>query len=109
MKAVCLCQDANSRSVTCAYILKIYYNIDALSCGWNRNSKETLEMLFEWADTIFVMQRDYIRHVSKKYHLKVHVIDVGPDKWFVLDLNKDLICMIQDSLAEFFRINEVKK
>jgi len=101
MKAVCLCQDANSRSVTCAYILKSYYHIDALCCGWNRNSKETLEMLFEWADTIFVMQQDYVKYVSEKYLSKIYVIDVGPDKWFVLDLNKDLVCMIQSSLTKF--------
>lgn len=102
MKAICLCEHGNSRSVVCSYILKEKYGVDSLSCGFRTNSKETLEMLFEWADIIILMQADFIRVVPIKYHHKVHVIDVGPDRWFVLHIVTDLIAKIDDSLTKLF-------
>ena len=93
MKAVCLCQGGNTRSVACGFVLKYSYGIDAIACGWEKNSPQTLEMLFNWADHIFIMQKEFEHFVPVDYHPKLHVIDVGPDVWFN-SLHPDLISKV---------------
>jgi predicted protein tyrosine phosphatase len=81
-KALTICQGGNSRSVALAYVLKYKYGVDALACSWETNTPETIKMLCEWAEAIFVMQPQFIESVPSDSRCKVKVIDVGPDKWF---------------------------
>jgi predicted protein tyrosine phosphatase len=89
MKVLCMCQGGNCRSVACAYVLKYGYGLDALACGWQGNKPETLQMLFEWADLILVMQSHFIQHVPEQFHSRVRSCDVGEDVWF--HIKPDLI------------------
>jgi predicted protein tyrosine phosphatase len=80
-KVLCMCQGGNSRSVALAFLMKYRYGEDALACSWEKNSPETLKMLFEWADRIFVMQDIFRQYVPIEYHEKLYVVDVGVDVW----------------------------
>ena len=111
-KIVCICQGGNSRSVALAYLLKYHYKIDALACGWEKNTPETIAMLCEWADVVCILQKEFIQYVPEKYHSKVDVFDVGPDKWFN-GLHPDLLNILQvmmvEKLAKKGELNEVSK
>jgi predicted protein tyrosine phosphatase len=61
--------------------MKYRYAEDALCCSWEKNSPETLKMLFEWADKIIVMQEIFRQYVPEEYKEKLLVVDVGPDIW----------------------------
>lgn len=98
MKVVCMCQGGNSRSVACAYLLKYKYGMDALACGWEKNSKATLKMLFEWAEAIVIMQACFLEYVDPIYHPKLHIIDVGPDIW-CNGLHPDLLEKVDGMLS----------
>lgn len=91
MKILTMCRGGNVRSVTLAYLFKYKYNIDSLACGWERNSPETNEMLFEWADLIITVE-PYIltEKIPNKYHYKAKVYDIGEDVWG-LALHPELI------------------
>lgn len=81
MKIVCVCQGGNSRSVACAYLLKYKYKTDALACGWQGNRRNTLDMLYEWADKIVLMQHEFDCRIPEEFRRKVEFVDVGPDVW----------------------------
>lgn len=81
MKVLCMCQGGNSRSVGCAFLLKYTYGIDALSCSWEKNSAETLDMLFGWADHIIVMEEHFQKYIPRDFKDKLIIVDVGPDIW----------------------------
>lgn len=78
---ICVCQGGNSRSVACAYVLKYQFGIDALACSWEKNSPETMAMLFRWATIIIVMQAEFRQKIPVRFQSKVLAIDVGPDVW----------------------------
>jgi predicted protein tyrosine phosphatase len=80
-RVICVCQGGNSRSVACAYVLKYEFGIDALACSWEKNSPETMALLFRWATIIIVMQAEFKPKIPARFHGKVLIIDVGPDKW----------------------------
>jgi hypothetical protein len=82
MKVVCMCQGGNSRSAGCGYLLKYFYGQDALACGWEKNSPDTLKMLFAWAEVIVVMQEEFKKYVPSEYWAKLCIVDIGPDVWF---------------------------
>lgn len=90
MKALCICQGGNSRSVACAYLLKYHCGVDALSSSVEKNAPETFSMLFAWADIIITMQPEFGANVPVEYQEKVYCCDVGPDVWFN-GLNPELI------------------
>ena len=81
LKLLCLCQGGNSRSVALAYLLKFRYGHDALACGWQGNDPPTRNLLYRWADRIFVLQSIFLQYVPKRYRKKVTIYDVGPDVW----------------------------
>ena len=81
MKVLVCCQGGNVRSVTFGFILKYKYNIDAIAASLEKNSNDTLDMLFEWADTIIVVQESMKDFIPKLYHKKLLVLDIGPDRW----------------------------
>lgn len=101
MKVLCICQGGNSRSVACAYVLKYFFNQDALACSQEKNTPETIEMLCSWADHICVMQPQFGEVVPEKYREKVTVIDVGPDVW-CNGLHPDLVNKVGMLLDENF-------
>lgn len=77
-----MCQGGNVRSVALGYILKYSEaNVDAIALSWEKNDKKTLNMMFDWADDIYVMQTEFGRYVPKKFHKKLVAVDIGPDRW----------------------------
>ena len=81
-RILCVCQGGNSRSVHLAYLLKYRYGVDALACGWEGNSHDTVEMLCEWADIIIVVQAFMKEKILIEQQHKVRVFDVGVDRFF---------------------------
>ena len=82
MKILCVCVGGNCRSATLAYMLKYHYGHDALACGIEGNTQETVTMLAEWADRIIAVEPEIKEALSAHVHSKVTVWDVGPDRWF---------------------------
>lgn len=97
MKVLCMCQGGNSRSVALGFLMKYRYGEDALACSWEKNTPETLKMLFEWADRIFVMQNIFKQYVPEQYHAKLYVVDVGEDVWFN-GLHPELLNLLMEML-----------
>lgn len=84
MKILCVCQHGVNRSTVLATLLKLEYGeSDALACGVDRNSPATLEMLFDWADKIFVVDQYVLNQLKTRGIMndKVILIDVGTDIW----------------------------
>ncbi len=94
-----MCQGGNSRSVALAYLFKYKYDLDALACGWEKNSEATRRMLFAWADKIFIMQAHFLEHVPIEFRTKTQVIDVGPDVWFN-GLDPELVARCDELLKQ---------
>lgn len=105
MKILTICQGGNSRSVAMAYVLKYRYEIDSLACSWEKNSKETLNMLFNWADYIFTMETEFIKYIPDEFKHKVLSTDVGIDRWF--SIRDDLIKICNKLITE--KMYEIKK
>lgn len=99
MKILAVCQGGNVRSVTLAYILKYERGLDALACGWEPNTEETKDMLYNWADRIVVMQTEFKDKIPEQYRDKVVTCDVGPDRWG-RSLDSDLGNVIRERLDE---------
>lgn len=77
MKILCICEHGNVRSVALAYLIKTIYKHEAIAIGWKNVSKETKEMLFNWADKIIYL--DY--NVPGKLNNKEFQLNVGEDIW----------------------------
>lgn len=73
-----MCQGGNVRSVGLAYAIK-HHGQEALAGGWETLSPESIRMLCEWADFVMPMQTEFVKYIPVEYHLKMRVIDVGPD------------------------------
>ena len=95
MKVLCLCQGGNVRSVALAYLLKYGADTDALACSWQKNTPETIQMLCEWADAIALLESSFKVHVPTRYHDKIAIFDVGPDRWGN-PLHPDLIALLTE-------------
>ena len=93
MKVLCVCQGGNTRSVAMAYVLKKYYRIDALACGYRDNTPETLTMLYQWADLIIAMAGRVWKRIPEEYKSKAKLCDVGSDRWGSIQREKDLLGM----------------
>lgn len=78
-KILTVCSAGLVRSVGLADVLKVHFNVDALPAGIDGNSKETLEMLYEWADTIVLMMDVWVSRIPEQYKYKVKVCEVGVD------------------------------
>ena len=96
-KFLCICQGGNSRSVALAYVLKYGTPHEALSASWEKNTPETLEMLFRWADYIFVLQKQFDQFVPVQWWNKLKVLDVGEDRW-CNGLHPELVTLCQRKL-----------
>ena len=78
-RILCVCDEGNNRSVHLAHPLK-YWGNDVLVLGLN-NATTTQEMLFAWADIIILTQETQRTSVPTVYEPKVHVFNVGADKY----------------------------
>lgn len=52
MKVLCVCEHGNVRSVALAYLIKTIYKHEAIAIGEKDTSKETRDLLIEWADKV---------------------------------------------------------
>jgi hypothetical protein len=82
MKVLCVCRNGNSRSVALAWLLKHKHGQDALAMGLRKNSHETQQMLYEWADLIILTAGKYAGEIPDVYTAKLRIWDVGSDVWF---------------------------
>jgi len=55
--------------------------VDVLPVGHASNSRETLNMLFEWADSIIVLEAHYLAHIPAEFSHKAVVCEVGHDNY----------------------------
>ena len=106
-KLLSLCEGGNVRSVACAYLLKTKYGCDAIAASWHYNSRETLALLFKWADNIVIMQPQFKDYVPDKFHDKIVVVDVGPDIWGD-PAHPDLIKKCDAILWEYAKLDKAK-
>jgi len=81
LKILTVCSAGTVRSVSLAHVLKYRYGVDALAAGHDGNSRETLDMLSDWADRIVVMQPQYAAGFPMRNAHKIITVDVGPDIW----------------------------
>lgn len=90
MKILCICERGNSRSVALAYIFKDVLNQDALAMGIRATTEDTKIMLYDWSDIIILVDKTFESEIPEKYQEKLHVWDVGPDRYF-MGFHQDLI------------------
>jgi len=100
-KILCVCQGGNCRSVHLAYLLKYRYGVDAMAIGFERNSRETLTLLCQWADAIIVVEGKYRDEIPDGFYEKIHVMDVGEDQWF--SPNKELLALFDEKIRTRIR------
>jgi predicted protein tyrosine phosphatase len=101
-KVLCVCEKGNMRSVACAYLLKKKYGMDALACGVKTSSLDTLIMLCNWADFIFVMSARLLDKIPASIDpAKVRLFDIGTDRWFK-GYSADLIDLCDAHIKSFF-------
>lgn len=107
MRILVVCDEGNNRSVTIAHQLK-YWNHDVLSCGLTRNGPETLEMLFNWAERIILVEKMHIAKmptlIADNFAGKMQLWDVGPDTYprpFNPELLQKVRRLMQEHEAEY--------
>jgi|ERR1035437_6155431 hypothetical protein len=88
-KVLTVCSEGINRSQVLAAIIK-YKAGDTIAIGVNNTSPETLEMLYEWAEWIIVVDARLIPLIPEKYASKVHDWDVGEDR-YPREYNKELL------------------
>jgi predicted protein tyrosine phosphatase len=80
-KCLCVCAGGRVRSVAMRFILTDKYGCDALACGIEKNSPQTIAMLAEWAEVIFAMEPRFVAAIPRGHAHKIRVVDVGEDRW----------------------------
>lgn len=83
MKVLTICSAGSVRSVAMAHVLKHYYDCDAIAIGHDspNNNPKTVDMLTDWADLIFIMDKGFEDLVPERHTKKVHPTHVGVDVW----------------------------
>lgn len=96
-----MCQGGHVRSVALKYLLRYKFGVpDVIACGWEGNTPETRRMLFEWSDTIVIMQKHFAEHVPKEFHdnedgtRRLFCYDVGEDR-FMNPFHPELQAMLE--------------
>lgn len=93
-KILCICERGNSRSVALAYLLKDGLNQDAIAMGIHTAGDDTKEMLYQWAESIILVDKRLEEEIPEQYHHKMVIWDVGPDRYF-LGFHPDLLNQYQ--------------
>ena len=78
-----------------ASVLKHEHGQEAIAIGRMIVSKETMQMLCNWADVIVVMQPHMQQSVPEDFHHKVRCIDVGEDR-FGIYIHPELLPMVRN-------------
>ena len=97
MKILTLCAGGNARSVTLATIIKYRCRgkYDVLAASIEKNTDETLMMLFKWADKVLVADTDLWNELIQRfvditrYNIKYPYTRLV-DKLVLADLGKDM-------------------
>ena len=92
IKILCICRSGTYRSVETKYSLnkRGYYNV--LSVGGLIVSRETLKMLFEWADIILLAKPRHGKNIEPKYRKKINTkFYIGDDLQTTVNKQLDLI------------------
>ena len=98
MKILCLCERGNSRSVALAWLLKDGMGFDALAIGMRAASEETKNMLYQWADKIILVDKDFEDEIPDEHKNKLRVWDVGKDRFFG-GFSRELLAMYRNYMA----------
>lgn len=98
-RVLTVCQGGNVRSVMARFLLNYKYGFDALACGWEPNSDETKTMLYEWADIIVPMNKDFSEKIPAEFRGKITaILHLGDDVW---GLNSDLLEKTDKLIADW--------
>jgi len=90
-KILTVCENGNNRSVQFAHLLRYKYQpCDTIPVGTNMHSKETLDMLYKWADIIIVVEDKLAFKIPTQYENKVKIWHVGEDH-YPRPFNKELL------------------
>jgi hypothetical protein len=76
-----ICEGGAVRSVSLATVLRWDFQQDAIPLSAAKNGPEAVDLLCAWADYIILMQPTFETVVPKRFHLKIRILDVGPDVW----------------------------
>lgn len=90
MKIVTVCEQGLNRAVTAKWLLQ-FRNHEVIAAGLKRLSSDTLQMLFDWADLIVLLDGRYVDDIPPE---KLLVWDVGPDR-FEHHYNPELVAMLR--------------
>jgi len=113
-KVLTMCAGGHVRSVGMRYLLTYKYGHEALDCGQDANSAESIDMLCNWADYVVVMTPEYAKFIPEKYHNKEN----GERKLFCYDVGDDVFGYafhpaLQEMLVEMIEkhglFNQLKK
>lgn len=80
-KILTVCSAGLVRSVGICDVLKVHFDADAIPVGIDANEKETLEMLYKWADWIVLMMHIWEGRIPLEYRSKIKVCPVGEDTY----------------------------
>ena len=105
-KILTMCAGGNVRSVALKYLLKYRYKHEALNCGQDANSPETIEMLCRWADHIIVLEPDYAKFVPETYKEKAFCYNVGPDR-FGSAFHQELLAILDFMINQHGKFNKL--
>ncbi len=85
MKILCICKGGNVRSVALAQMLKEAKSprVDPLAASAKHNDRDTLGMLFAWADRVALLSEDVRKYLPDefKHHRKLVLVEVGRDRF----------------------------
>src|SRR5258708_25576762 len=101
MKILCVCAEGIVRSATTRIVLNSRNKgHDVIAVGVNQQSKETLAMLYGWADKILLAEPSMGLAFDWSGVSKIdHRFTIGPDDWGVFN-DPELVKIIQDKLME---------
>jgi predicted protein tyrosine phosphatase len=98
-KIVCICRGGQVRSVAARHILADRYGFKkVLSCGWEKNDSDTVQMLCDWADYILIVGSTMHWRFSTPLP-KTKLIDIGPDIWGSYN-HPDLLAKLESKIKE---------
>lgn len=81
MKILAVCEEGLNRSVAARWLLQ-YGGHEVIPIGLNRHTPETLQMLYDWADKVIVLDRRLSARVP--HDAKFVLWDLGSDGYPVL-------------------------
>jgi len=109
LKYLCVCNGAHVRSVTLARLLN-KRGFEVLTCGVDSDfSDDTIKMLFNWADKVYVLGGDSLAKLMKRNVLTNETsgkidhttFNVGLDDWKVPQ-HPELLKLLRDRCIQVF-------